>query len=127
MFQSQTRSQSPGDDGITFLGFRPLRVSIADAKPIPWRLLCFSSLVSAEVQFQSQTRSQSPGDLPSLSVMFPAFQFQSQTRSQSPGDTVQKPLRCIQTISFNRRREANPLATARPRWTLQYRVLVSIA
>src|SRR5438034_11294787 len=37
MFQSQTRSQSPGDITMTSTEISPFGVSIADAKPIPWR------------------------------------------------------------------------------------------
>src|SRR5947207_2842565 len=86
-FQSQTRSQSPGDPKDATSANNSVQVSIADAKPIPWLLilniitqvpqLCFNrrreanplatndtrncSMISS--RFQSQTRSQSPGDL----------------------------------------------------------------
>src|SRR6266567_3860003 len=43
--------------------------------------------------------------------MHPDYQFQSQTRSQSPGDGASSVDPPIPRVSFNRRREANPLAT----------------
>ncbi len=112
------------------------RVSIADAKPIPWRRSLAMRPMSRNYSFQSQTRSQSPGDaLPSSVSQAPAASFQSQTRSQSPGDKrlpkystqvvsvsiadakpipwrrLETSLRLLAIRGFNRRREANPLAT----------------
>src|SRR6266487_4204203 len=37
LFQSQTRSQSPGDTSLPVISTLTFDVSIADAKPIPWR------------------------------------------------------------------------------------------
>src|SRR6266566_1965706 len=107
MFQSQTRSQSPGDSGCRgkatnlWHGFNRRReanplatqvveerpqtfgtVSIADAKPIPWR---------------------PPIDDP---AEYANSLFQSQTRSQSPGDVMIMGCRASTFASFNRRREA---------------------
>src|SRR6266566_5187112 len=66
-----------------------IKVSIADAKPIPWRLLFI------------------------WYVHLPRFVFQSQTRSQSPGDAISSlNIDLLCDMCFNRRREANPLATA---------------
>src|SRR6266566_5118911 len=66
-----------------------IKVSIADAKPIPWRLLFI------------------------WYVHLPRFVFQSQTRSQSPGDAISSlNIDLLCDMSFNRRREANPLATS---------------
>src|SRR6266566_3479613 len=184
-FQSQTRSQSPGDGYYVADEVASADVSIADAKPIPWRLSCRQGQLSWTCVFQSQTRSQSPGDsarkgslcarlfvsiadakpIPWRPLVSPVvtpltLMFQSQTRSQSPGDSGivthvdfftlvsiadakpipwrrlegirergdairvsiadAKPIpwrRRLQTgvylhqLSFNRRREANPLAT----------------
>src|SRR6266571_1977265 len=88
-FQSQTRSQSPGD--LSVGGNEPSRldVSIADAKPIPWRRAITSIGGSTNATFQSQTRSQSPGDMGIDSIVLAqTMSFQSQTRSQSPGDSI---------------------------------------
>ncbi len=63
MFQSQARSQSPGD--------RPYLAT----RGIAYR-------------FQSQARSQSPGDKIANRYRERLFVFQSQARSQSPGDSV---------------------------------------
>ncbi len=92
-FQSQTRSQSPGDfhdklqcakchkcfnrrreanplaTNIDLTHFKLLSiVSIADAKPIPWRLDMPVKDMNSLLRFQSQTRSQSPGDGHSCTV-----------------------------------------------------------
>src|SRR6266702_1668033 len=64
-----------------------LPVSIADAKPIPWRPPIGDPAAYANSLFQSQTRSQSPGDVMIMGCRASTF------------------------ASFNRRREANPLAT----------------
>ena len=62
-----------------------MHVSIADAKPILWRLpdTLHRRRVAA---FQSQMRSQSSGDQCSMCLLQCAFMFQSQMRSQSSGD-----------------------------------------
>ncbi len=86
-FQSQARSQSPGDEMLQWPSVRRAIVSISGEKPIPWRRLASSSSASPYL-FQSQARSQSPGDV--------------NLRRREDGD-----IKC-----FNLRREANPLATA---------------
>src|SRR6266566_7431040 len=53
--------------------------------------------------------------------------FQSQTRSQSPGDLNFCGLIDVDNVSFNRRREANPLATAVSGLDRPSRLKVSIA
>ncbi len=110
-FQSQARSQSPGDEGFLSQHDATLMVSISGEKPIPWRLSSAGSLRPNVTLFQSQARSQSPGDAvkfacgkmsnnrfnlrreanplataPGLRLSPPLFVFQSQARSQSPGD-----------------------------------------
>src|SRR6266700_3332934 len=114
-FQSQTRSQSPGDASLNAPASQALQVSIADAKAIPWRPAWAVWSRAQDNRFQSQTRSQSPGDHVSHQHHRNTVLFQSQTRSQSPGD-----LDMLQSIvliysCFNRRREANPLATHPPK------------
>ncbi len=133
-FQSQARSQSPGDlkegsDQATISA-----VSISGEKPIPWR----HTRIWPEVvvlSFQSQARSQSPGDIQPIILDDIEYLFQSQARSQSPGDSPpylsphtqiivsisgEKPIPWRQVkvtfgriapAGFNLRREANPLAT----------------
>ncbi len=110
MFQSQARSQSPGDR--------------ARRRQPPGRR-----------KFQSQARSQSPGDGAGTPAAPGGTKFQSQARSQSPGDkhrnagtsrkagvsiSGEKPIPWRHQggargsgvcLCFNLRREANPLAT----------------
>ncbi len=86
MFQSQARSQSPGDDhasrqsrdksAVSISGEKPIpwrhrasdrapahqQVSISGEKPIPWRPTRDPGARAAAAEFQSQARSQSPGD-----------------------------------------------------------------
>ncbi len=69
-FQSQARSQSPGDWLIAVLVFLFLIVSISGEKPIPWRHGRNSHRHDTYIQFQSQARSQSPGDMASQSAQF---------------------------------------------------------
>src|SRR6266699_2314164 len=85
-FQSQTRSQSPGDLLADLTSAGLIRVSIADAKPIPWR--------RGIEQIQ-------PGD---------RLRF-NRRREANPLATRQKSAALHQCVCFNRRREANPLAT----------------
>src|SRR6266566_609858 len=62
-FQSQTRSQAPGD--ITPLASCCFHcsISISDEKPGPWRRNQGAGTDTAMQKFQSQTRSQAPGDI----------------------------------------------------------------
>ncbi len=53
--------------------------------------------------------------------------FQSQTRSQSPGDIVLCLIVALLIHGFNRRREANPLATEKADPNIAVVVAVSIA
>src|SRR6266566_3031643 len=61
-FQSQTRSQAPGD--LLYLQIQSLntRISISDEKPGPWRRCPLVYPLISIYLFQSQTRSQAPGD-----------------------------------------------------------------
>ncbi len=86
-FQSQARSQSPGDHKQVLLSIQMSTVSISGEKPIPWRRMRVIRFIELLAQFQSQARSQSPGDLEEiLERKRKGFPFQSQARSQSPGD-----------------------------------------
>ncbi len=109
-FQSQARSQSPGDNGIDTpvvdtakFQSQARSQSPGDLEPLP-RIIVF-------VVFQSQARSQSPGDCFQSTITGADATFQSQARSQSPGDSHI----CLRSLTlhqcFNLRREANPLAT----------------
>src|SRR6266566_1880490 len=133
---NRRREANPLATNIDLTHFKLLSiVSIADAKPIPWRLDMPVKDMNSLLRFQSQTRSQSPGDIELALKGQEVSWFQSQTRSQSPGDSNglllllmhmrvsiadAKPIPWrhyhyspINTalFSFNRRREANPLAT----------------
>ena len=135
-FQSQMRSQSSGDFIVAVYVELSLCVSIADAKPILWRPISSSRARGVTSEFQSQMRSQSSGDTISTNYgVCRVYSFQSQMRSQSSGDvagyfsfmasaTFQSQMRSqssgdqfcrltvrIDLVCFNRRCEANPLAT----------------
>src|SRR6266700_2112501 len=86
LFQSQTRSQAPGDLPH-WSGVQGCRViSISDEKPGPWRLFIFG-LLSSILNISISDEKPGPWRLRlkyerSTSVAL----FQSQTRSQAPGD-----------------------------------------
>jgi len=109
-FQSQTRSQSPGDikiwsarnprrsvsiadakpipwrPGYAHYGRAYVDVSIADAKPIPWRHVTPERTYLLSERF-NRRREANPLATPSCSYLAIVHRrFQSQTRSQSPGD-----------------------------------------
>ena len=89
-----------------------VQVSIADAKPILWRRTDRCSVLSLCDRFQSQTRSQSSGDYLICGwILLIVTRFQSQMRSQSSGDPDSM-ASCCHDGGFNRRCEANPLATS---------------
>ena len=110
-FQSQMRSQSSGDclylqynGKITLFQSQMRSQSSGDLKQL-WQQKPIYT------EFQSQMRSQSSGDIRGQSYEPNHLKFQSQMRSQSSGDFdwevgIQKV-----TKRFNRRCEANPLAT----------------
>ncbi len=135
MFQSQARSQSPGDRLACAFGSGPIIVSISGEKPIPWRPVPIR-MDDNEMWSFNLRREANP--LATITPHAPYMRFclfQSQARSQSPGDAScsccsaivsvvsisgEKPIpwrhlkvtTCVSTIpSFNLRREANPLAT----------------
>src|SRR6266566_5064112 len=111
MFQSQTRSQSPGDlnfcglidvDNVSFNRRREanplatavsgldrpsrLKVSIADAKPIPWRRYLLYCVVCSHVCFNRRREANPLATSTLIATLGISLEFQSQTRSQSPGD-----------------------------------------
>src|SRR6266566_598031 len=61
-FQSQTRSQAPGDSVLFAVALASFSISISDEKPGPWRRRDFVTVPILPYIFQSQTRSQAPGD-----------------------------------------------------------------
>ncbi len=87
MFQSQARSQSPGDHCVNV----------------------FSRLFI--VWFQSQARSQSPGDLPAAPTTIVKPKSFNLRREANPLATGQACSTSSCQGRFNLRREANPLAT----------------
>src|SRR5438034_845670 len=97
MFQSQTRSQSPGDKPKVALPKDAVVVSIADAKPIPWRRHALSDVIAAFNGF-NRRREANPLATSVFSGSRKArLKFQSQTRSQSPGDRQCTERRCSMT------------------------------
>src|SRR6266567_4659496 len=63
LFQSQTRSQAPGDSVLFAVALASFSISISDEKPGPWRRRDFVTVPILPYIFQSQTRSQAPGDV----------------------------------------------------------------
>ncbi len=135
VFQSQARSQSPGDEADVYIVLATDAVSISGEKPIPWRRGHSSPPLVLQCSFNLR-REANPLATRMLIVRHArAGLFQSQARSQSPGDPTQsrpvsrhdrvsisgeKPIPWRRASSaageqdphsFNLRREANPLAT----------------
>src|SRR6266700_2650030 len=108
-FQSQTRSQSPGDFEWSISVPFPIGVSIADAKPIPWRHAELQTWLSEQPSF-NRRREANPLATVNISTMKRAY------LKVSIADAKPIPWRllfrrgCHMLFnSFNRRREANPL------------------
>ncbi len=113
-FQSQARSQSPGDSSYCSGCTSAVSVSISGEKPIPWRQSSTPPMTSIAAKFQSQARSQSPGDLLDVGE-WDQCNFVS-ISGEKPIPWRQGYLAHLgpERVSFNLRREANPLAT----WSL---------
>src|SRR6266702_2866426 len=90
---------------------RRLLVSIADAKPIPWRRHKQASGKNRLTCFNRRREANPLATWTSASHYLPIQKFQSQTRSQPPGDMGSSQMSASLSYRFNRRREANPLAT----------------
>ncbi len=109
-FQSQTRSQAPGDMSTTLPWPLASRISISDEKPGPWRPRCLPGLrIAGRISISDEKpgpwrldrarhnrvevanfnlRREARPLATSCGLLYPALVglFQSQTRSQAPGD-----------------------------------------
>ncbi len=139
LFQSQTRSQSPGDMACLIHQVAYVEVSIADAKPIPWRQYSICLAACLPPRF-NRRREANPLACPSQHPqphLQPPSGRDRRPDDRGPGAGRRRAARSpvvvaacfglpgglassssatsatvVRTAGFNRRREANPLATS---------------
>src|SRR6266568_3620305 len=110
LFQSQTRSQSPGDHNNCIISLGTLSVSIADAKPIPWRPdLSHQCHVAATVSIADAKPI--PWRHTGAVVAYVTSLVSIADAKPIPWRQALVKVLMFHRSSFNRRREANPLAT----------------
>src|SRR5437763_1185186 len=111
MFQSQSRSQSSGDQVRSSTGcIGTLCFNLSrEANPLATSKLKLKGNI--KLKFQSQTRSQSSGDPVRLKTCLACIVRFNLSREANPLATLRKCWHPKRVFSFNLSREANPLAT----------------
>ncbi len=111
LFQSQARSQSPGDEEDKETSLAMLTVSISGEKPIPWRHTLLLAEVMIKLSFNLR-REANPLATAATRIFCSSLYWVSISGEKPIPWRQQRPSRPHERHqSFNLRREANPLAT----------------
>src|SRR6266699_1311629 len=86
VFQSQTRSQAPGDSVLFAVALASFSISISDEKPGPWRPFTSGASPTPHPYFNLRREARPLATNVPTHFFPPRVEFQSQTRSQAPGD-----------------------------------------
>src|SRR6266567_2507213 len=119
VFQSQTRSQAPGDSVLFAVALASFSISISDEKPGPWRRRDFVTVPILPYIFQSQTRSQAPGDYNAFTRSLLCWFISISDEKPGPWRRMFQLISFLLVSNFNLRREARPLATLSAMWQAQ--------